>query len=1031
MIEVLGVACRFPPAARTTQEYWAVLEAANAVAGPYPASRGGPAVETAAVRGSFLEGLELWDPMPYGMNDAEALRLDPQHRLVLDVVWDALRDANVCHDSLRNSRTGFFVSVGDSQQYSQLQLGADPSSFRDPYFALGNSASVIAGRLAFLLDCHGPALNVDTACSSALVATHLACRSLAEGECDLAVVTSASAVLHPRTYGAAFDTGMIARDGRCKTFQREADGFGLAEGAGAIVLRRCETSSSEKPPPRALIVGSAINQDGASGVLAAPSMDAQVGVIQAALAAARLGPDDVDFVEAHGSGTPLGDAIEMDALERVFASRTRERLPVGAAKSVIGHTLVVAGLAGLIKAVLELERRRLTPNARSGEENPVLRRLRHVKSAEAGSLPPVGTLNAGVSAFGWSGSNAHVILRSAGVPRSTERLPPTRQPRRFWPVPERLPLPGGHPEPPVAGRGPLHTYSLEWQPLQELPAPASLGPRLIVIGPEHLASLWAAVPGENRHQTMVLPREPLAQRQRLLDLVPDATGDGRACVLYLSATEPGQKDPTPAAAVMEFLETVRLLVHSSALQVVDLVVVGDFKGDRPADFTADAVIGTMHALEAELPRVRFASVVTDDEQTPGNVLDAARTALGLSGEAAATGRRLRVRRGTSSTRQAIKRAPSDESASRPRAVGSCVITGGTKGIGLALAQQLVADGVRRLALIGSSPLPPRHRWPDVLAGGAETAEVATLQAVLGMERAGADIMLICADLAEPTCMQDALEAVSQEFGSIDTLYHLAGRPPAGLLEGRVDGSAAQRVIDPKVQPLRAISKALDEQLVGRVVLFSSAVTVIPTLGTSDYAAANACLDAFAERPAVITISWGPWKHDAWGLFGGADALRDAQKYRDQAGIDLSAGLDALKELVTCGLAHALVLPESLEAITHRVRLLNEPVLPSFTAERRMRPALTASYRPPASEIQRLLAQQWEAALGISGIGVDDPFLELGGSSLVGVALVRQLERQFQRALPAGLLFEHFTVAALAQYLDTTADVTLSPLGGRR
>jgi acyl transferase domain-containing protein len=290
---------------------------------------------------------------------------------------------------------------------------------------------VVAGRLAAFLDLRGPALAVDTACSSALVAMHMAMRSLEQHECDVAIVPAAAAVIHPESLVSAYQIGMLAPDGRGKAFDRKADGFVIGEGSGALVLERAADALANGHRIRAIARGSAVNQNGRRATLAAPSTAAQADVIRQALGRAHVAPGEISYIEAHGVGTALGDAIELDALRKVFGPRQGEApLHVGTVKPNLGHTLTAAGMASLIKAVLVLERRRIPPTINLADANPILRRTPWLQPSTAGvALDEASQPLVGVSSFGWSGINAHVVLQAAAPPASSSLDQPGSGPR--------------------------------------------------------------------------------------------------------------------------------------------------------------------------------------------------------------------------------------------------------------------------------------------------------------------------------------------------------------------------------------------------------------------------------------------------------------------------------------------------------------------------------------------------------------------------------------------------------------------------
>ncbi|MBR8641366.1 SDR family NAD(P)-dependent oxidoreductase [Streptomyces tuirus] len=432
---IVGMACRFPGGSNSPEEFWKNLSVGFDASADVPAERWDAQAlydddpdapgATYTTKGAFVDDLAGFDAAFFGISPREALRMDPQQRMLLEVAWQALENAGTAPDRLRGSNTGVFIGMMPGNQYASLQQDrSGPSVLDDPYLGLGISSSVVAGRLSYLLDLRGPSLLLDTACSSSLVALHLAARSLRQGESDLALVGGVSAILHPDTYRQACKMRMLARDGRCKTFDAAADGFLIGEGCGVVVLERLSDARAHGHRVLAVIRGSAVNQDGTSNGLTAPNGAAQTAVIRQALANAEMTPDQVDFVEAHGSGTLLGDSIEMSSLHEVFGSeRSTDRpLMVGAVKTNVGHLTGAAGMAGLMKSVLALNHGQIPPNLHHTERNPTIDwsrcptllpdQLTDWPSAERSRV-------AGVSSFGWSGTNSHVILEQPQEPEPT------------------------------------------------------------------------------------------------------------------------------------------------------------------------------------------------------------------------------------------------------------------------------------------------------------------------------------------------------------------------------------------------------------------------------------------------------------------------------------------------------------------------------------------------------------------------------------------------------------------------------------
>src|SRR5581483_6849444 len=350
-IAVIGLGCRFPGAA-SPSAFWQLLRNGTDAIGEVPADRWNASAFYDAQRapgkmntrwGGFLEQVDLFDAQFFNIAPREAVWIDPQQRLVLEVGWEALEHAGYAPDSLGNSRTGVFIGVSSSDY---LQLGLADVTNLSLYMGTGNAHSIVANRLSYLLDLRGPSIAVDTACSSSLVAVHLACQSLRLGECDLALAGGVNVILTPELTVAFAQAGALAANGRCKTFDAGADGYTRSEGCGIVVLKRLSDALANGDTVLAVLRGSAINQDGASNGLTAPNRQAQQEVIHDALRSAGITPAQVSYVETHGTGTPLGDPIEIEALKAVLMDGRAhdERCALGSVKTNIGHLESAAGI---------------------------------------------------------------------------------------------------------------------------------------------------------------------------------------------------------------------------------------------------------------------------------------------------------------------------------------------------------------------------------------------------------------------------------------------------------------------------------------------------------------------------------------------------------------------------------------------------------------------------------------------------------------------------------------------------------------
>ncbi|WP_194868995.1 type I polyketide synthase [Myxococcus sp. AB025B] len=427
-IAVVGMSCRLPGGVRSPEDYWRLLaDGVNAVR-EVPASRwalddwydADPEVpgKTYSRHGGFIDDIDAFDASFFGISGAEARSMDPQQRMLLELSWEALERAGMAVERLKGTPTGVFLGICLSD-YALLELNAADARGINAYSGSGGVLSVAAGRIAYALGLEGPTFAVDTACSSSLVATHLACQSLRDGECDVALVGGSNLLLSPRMTVYFSKLKALSPDGACKAFDRSANGYVRGEGAGVVVLKRLSEALAEGDPVLAVIRGTAVNQDGRSNGLTAPSRPAQERVIESALRQGGVAPQDVGYVEAHGTGTSLGDPIEVQALAAVLGRGRPASSPlgIGSVKTNLGHLEGAAGIASLIKAILALRQGELPRSLHFKEPSP------HIPWAElpvevisehrAWQVPDGARRIAGVSSFGFSGTNAHVVLEEA------------------------------------------------------------------------------------------------------------------------------------------------------------------------------------------------------------------------------------------------------------------------------------------------------------------------------------------------------------------------------------------------------------------------------------------------------------------------------------------------------------------------------------------------------------------------------------------------------------------------------------------
>jgi len=370
----------------------------------------------------LLDEVDKFDAEFFGISPREAIGMDPQQRLFLEVAWEALENGGQSPEKLLGSDTGVFVGIA-SNDYAQLQLQFGDATEIDAYFATGTCHSVAAGRFSYTLGLQGPSVAIDTACSSSLVAVHLACQSLRFGECRVALAGGVNVILAPELLINFSKSHMMATDGRCKTFDASGDGFVRGEGCGVVVLKRLIDAVADGDNIQAVIRGTAVNQDGRSSGLTVPNGSSQQEVIRKALVNAGVDPSEVGYVETHGTGTSLGDPIEVHAVNAVYAKGRSmlHPLALGSIKTNIGHLETAAGVAGILKTVLILQHGEIPPHLHLKNLNPQIPWSEFplsVPTSQTPWLPESDRRIAGVSSFGFSGTNAHLIVESSsGIPK--------------------------------------------------------------------------------------------------------------------------------------------------------------------------------------------------------------------------------------------------------------------------------------------------------------------------------------------------------------------------------------------------------------------------------------------------------------------------------------------------------------------------------------------------------------------------------------------------------------------------------------
>jgi 3-oxoacyl-[acyl-carrier-protein] synthase II len=429
-IAIIGIGCRFP-GSNNPEEFWQLLvEGKNAITKVPPQHWDleqycNDGVNTPGKicngYGGFVPHLKEFDATFFRIAPREAMSLDPQQRLLLEVSWEALENAGIPAEELQGSATGVFIGICGTDYWHQL-LSRNPTQI-DAYLTIGNTHSLASGRLSHFYGLTAPSISIDTACSSSLVAVHLAIKSLRDRESNLAIVGGVNRLIAPQVSINFSQAKMLSPDGLCKTFDDSADGFVRSEGCGIVILKRFSDAIADKDNIQAVLWGSAVNQDGRTSSITTPNSLSQQAVIQQALQNSRIEPQQVSYLESHGTGTSLGDLIEIEALSSVFGQN--KQLMIGAVKTNIGHLESASGIASLIKTVLVLQNNTIPANLHLKQANKQINWQNLPFTLPQNNLPWQKTEQprfAGVSAFGFSGTNAHIIVSEVATKERSQAL---------------------------------------------------------------------------------------------------------------------------------------------------------------------------------------------------------------------------------------------------------------------------------------------------------------------------------------------------------------------------------------------------------------------------------------------------------------------------------------------------------------------------------------------------------------------------------------------------------------------------------
>ncbi|NBE80083.1 KR domain-containing protein [Micromonospora sp. NEAU-HG-1] len=916
-IAVVGMAGRFP-GADGVDALWDLLGRDEDAVRDIPIDRWDTAAHPGVVgKAALLDDIRRFDHEFFSISPREAALMDPQQRLLLEVAWATAEDAGWDPTSLAGSRTGVYAGVCHSD-YSALL--AAHAGHDEPHLSVAVSPSLVANRVSYALGLRGPSVAVDTLCSSSLVAVAQAVSALRAGECDQAFVGGVNVLCDPGRHTAYDRTGVLSPRGRCHTFDDDADGYVRGEGVCALLLKPLDRAVADGDRVHAVIRGVAVNHGGQAQSFTAPNPDAQADLLVSAYTEAGVDPGTVGYLEAHGTGTRLGDPIEVSGMVAAFRrlyDRWSRPLPaephcgIGSVKTTIGHLEAAAGIAGMIKVILALRHRTLPATRNVRRPNRMIKLVgspfrlqveRGPWEAPAGG----GPRRAGVSSFGMGGTNSHVVLEEAPETPAPPGAGPVVVPvsartsqalRRA--VAALLDVARSPDAPPLAsiartmqtGRAAFpHRVAVEAADLDELAE--KLGTAFDT-GPAtelewttpHAPPVSLPTYPFNRDQHWVAPSAgPEFLTTTWQDAPrPQTVPDGRYLVVTtdpeLARVVLGDRGvahlPGAAVPAMDGLTGVVDLVDwtDPGSQVPErIALLQRVLGTRPrtglhcvhvSGVARSVVAGFYRGLSGEFPGVHARTVRVDG--------DVPELAAAVAVEARATDRETEVRYAGSRRRRPVATfAPAATGADALTGLdrGAVLITGGLGGIGLRLAAHLADRGARHLVLVGRSRLPARSRWAALAAAeSTEPALRARLAALLVLADRGVTLTVRTHALDDVTSLRRLINHVRGRAGGITAAFHCAGvmDQPASFLSRTPDEMS--RVLRPKVDGVRVLWSAFGPHRPRLLVLFSSVAGAVPRLaaGYLDYAAANTALDDFAfahsgvSGCAVRALRWPLWR----------------------------------------------------------------------------------------------------------------------------------------------------------------------------
>ena len=1008
-IAIVSMACRLPGAV-TVQDFWPrILEGrsepidipadrwnAHQFYHPKPATVG----KCATVQGFFLDHVRDFDADFFKLSGPDVAVMDPQQRLLLELAYETLLSTGRSPEFFRGSQMAVYLGITKSDYQDHVQQALIAQKLTQKTVVVGVLENLIAARIANYFDLRGPALTLDTACSSALVALHMACESLRAGSVEMALVGGVNLNLTPGPFLGMSAAGALSPEAAYYVFDARARGFFMGEGGGLVLLKSLDRARADGDAVLGVILGSALNNDGKSISPMAPRSATQQDVVWTALKQAGIGPEAIDLIEAHGTGTPLGDAVEAQSLRSVF-KESQQKPVLSTVKPNVGHLLSAAGMPSLIKVLLAFQHRKMPPLANYAQARPELKLEQNGFIFNSEPLDfPERLVTAGINAFGFGGTNAHIILQEPPLElKSTgfQQLQPDYKKKEYWIELSHVPQ-SKSVVPPVEVVLP-EAWKPEWEPapLQrsaQRSLPAKIWSLSTPFQDAFAISLQNKLQEQNTHLQICAS---LAQLSEELRHEAQQTGCPQEVILLHPASH------------TQLLKQMQMLAKLEPGLCARLWIITQHTV-RPETWLRD---GLAFAAISELQPIRVHWMQWQD-MTPVEGL------ASMIAELQAPDQDVQVLYTQSQRQLRCFRPqiwPTQAVTYRPGPENSYIISGGAQGLGAEVARALGRAGAGKLILIGRRPVSELKAWPE-------------LQAELSAYGARASYYAV--DVTEAEEVQQLLEFLSKT-GPVTGIVHAAGLASAGRF-AQLEAAALEAVLAPKVQGLKNILKSVRGLglKLDFICLFSSLSSLVPGFarGVGAYATANAFLDAsvtaYPDLPLRV-INWGPWSETGMAA---QPALLQQLEQRGIIPLKTASALAALLQILAVNSKHLLLVNTESGAKTLTYQLPEAAVLEIAPAspvlvETEKNTAPTLSFEALTTHLKFMIEQVLKEQGVSADVSLHDNLLDLGLDSLSALELTEKLGHLGYEDLPFELLFEQQSIYELATYLEGSASLNPS------